>query len=552
MDLDTVIRRHNERRNSRANWETQWQDIADRVLPQMADFNTKRSDGAVRTEKMLDSSAALAAQRALAAITSFFWPSNQRYQKLTAQAASKKTPVAQATKVYLDALTDKLFAVRYATHASFESQMSEAGLSFLVFGTGILFIDDMLTDPSQKRPGILYKSVPLSQAYISENSAGKVDTLDRRFPWTLRQIEQRFPGKLGTNSQLQARLLKNPEEKVDVVHTVCPRADYDPQGLGGLHMPWASCYFLPDQKVELEEGGFWTWPFAIMRYMTSSGEVYGRSPAWLAMSNIRTLNTMKRTVLAAAQKAADPPMLLHEDGALGAFSQAPGANNYGMLSETGEPLAKPLETGAKIEIALDMMDKERDVIASAFFLDVFKALIDNPQMTATQALELLQERATLMAPVGGRIEAEGLGPMTEREVDILGRGGELLELGQMPKELVAANGAYAIEYTSPMRQAMRASEAIAITRTLEQVLPLAQEDPSVLDVFQSLALVARELAEINGVPAKLLNDLETIMAIKEQRTQQANAAAAVQAAPQISAAARNLTQMQAAGGRPQV
>jgi hypothetical protein len=67
-----------------------------------------------------------------------------------------------------------------------------------------------------------------------------------------------------------------------------------------------------------------------------------------------------------------------------------------------------------------------------------------------------------------------------------------------------------------------------------------------------LALIARELGEINGVPARLLNDLDTIMALKEQRTQEANAAAAVQAAPQISAAAKNLTQMQAAGGRPQV
>lgn len=546
MDLDTLIRRHNERRNARANWETQWQDIADRVWPQMADFNVKRQDGAIRTEKMLDSSAALAAQRALAAITSFAWPSNQRYQKLVPKSVSQKRPVSQAAKVYLDDTTDLLFAVRYATHAAFEAQMSEAGQSFIVFGTGILFIDDMLTDPSQRKPGILYKSVPLSGAYLSENSAGKIDCLDRRFPWTLRQVNQRFPGKL--NEQLLSRLEKNPEEKVDVVHSVCPRADYDPQGLGGLHMPWASCYFLPDQKVALEEGGYRTWPFAIMRYMTSSGEVYGRSPAWMAMSNIRTLNTMKRTTLAAGQKAADPPMLIDEDGALAAFSQAPGANNYGMLKE-GKPLAQPLITGARLEINLEMMDKEREVIASAFFLDVFKALVDNPQMTATQALELLQERATLMAPVIGRIEAEGLGPMTERELDILGHAGELQE---MPHELIAANGAYEIDYTSPARQAMRASEAIAITRTLEQVIPMANVDPSALDAFPSFALISRELGEINGMPAKLLLSVEEILAKKEARDQQQNIAGAVQAAPQIAAAARNITQMQAAGGRPQV
>lgn len=548
LDFQGLLRRFAGAQSKRANWNTIWQDIADRVWPTMNDFVAKRTDGEQRTEKMLDSTAAQAAQRALAAITSFFWPSNQRYQKLSEDAPKPdvaKTQVNQAIAIYLDAQTEKLFKYRYSPRASFEAQMSEAGMSFLVFGTGILFIDDMAIYPGLGGPGILYKSVPLSQAYLEENAAGKIDTLHRCWPWTLRQIEQRFPGKLP--DRLARRLATNPDDLVDVAQTVCPREDYQPGGVGGINMPWASVYYIPGEKALLEEGGFRCWPFAIMRFMTSSGEVYGRSPAWMAMSNIRTLNTMKRTALAHAQRMADPTMLATEDGVLGVFM--PGATVYGGLSDTGEPLVKPLQVGGDVGLTLEMMDKEREIISAGFFLDVFKALVDNPQMTATQALELMQERATLMAPVGGRIESEGLGPMTERELDILGHSGLL---DPAPRELVAKNGAYKIDYTSPMRQAMRASEAIAITRTLEAILPLAQEDPSVLDVFPSLGAVALELAQINGVPAKLLNTLAAILAAKDQRTQQANAMAAVQAAPQISAAAKNLTQMQAAGGRPQV
>lgn len=544
MDFEGLLRRYQDAKSARANWETMWQDIADRVWPQMADFTTKRSDGAIRTEKMFDATAALAAQRALAALTSFFWPSNQRYQKLTADAPKKV--VTQAVQQYLDEQTETLFRVRYSPLAAFEAQMSEAGQSFLVFGTGILFIEEAWNKVAQTFH-ILYRSVPLAQCYLAENAAGKIDTLHRCFTWTLRQIEQRFPGKLP--EKLAQRLLKEPDFKIEVVHSVCPREDYQPGKIGYGAMPFASVYYLPGEKAMLEEGGFRTFPFAIMRYMTSPGEIYGRSPAWLAMSNIRVLNTEKRTLLAAAQKVVDPPLLAAEDGVLGVFSQAPGAMNFGGLDQQGNELVKPLITGARLDIGLDMMDKEREIISSAFFLDVFKALVDNPQMTATQALELMQERATLMAPIGGRIESEGLGPMTERELDILAHAGQL---DQMPQELVERGGAYEIEYTSPMRQAMRASEGIAITRSLEQILPLAQEDPSVLDVFQSLALTARELCEINGVPAKLMNDVNTIMALKDQRVQEANAAAAVQAAPQISAAAANLTKMQAAGGRPQI
>lgn len=545
MDLDQLIECAAQARSGRANWDTLWQDIADRVLPQMADFNVRRTDGERRTEKMFDATAALAAQRALAACTSFFWPSNQRYQRLTADMPKNQS--SQAVDQYLDDATDVLFKVRYSPRAAFEAQMSEAGLSFLVFGTGILFIDDMLTNPAIRRPGILYKSVPLSQAYLQENAAGKIDTLHRCFPWTLRQVAQRFPGKLP--DKLQRRLDKNPTEKIDVTQTVCPREDYEGGKLGPKGMPWASCYFLESEKVLLEEGGFQSWPFAIMRYMTATGELYGRSPAWLAMSNIRVLNTMKRTTLAAAQKVADPPLLASEDGVLGVFSQAPGAMNFGGLNQQGEQLVKPLITGARPELGLEMMDKERDIISSAFFLDVFRALVDNPQMTATQALELMQERATLMAPIGGRIESEGLGPMTERELDILARAGQLPPL---PPEMARRGGRYQIEYTSPMRQAMRASEGIAITRTLEQVLPLVQEDPSALDAFASAAEIAHELGEINGMPAKLLRSMQDIEASKAQRAQQANLQAAVQAAPQLSQAAANLTKMQAAGGRPQV
>jgi hypothetical protein len=102
-----------------------------------------------------------------------------------------------------------------------------------------------------------------------------------------------------------------------------------------------------------------------------------------------------------------------------------------------------------------------------------------------------------------------------------------------------------------MRQAMRASEAIAITRTFEQVIPLAEADPSALDAYD-IPMAARMLGEINGVPPQILRSAQDIAARADQRAQAQQQAAIVQAAPQISAAAKNVTQMQAAGGRPQV
>lgn len=534
MDIEFLCRRFEAAKSDRSNWETMWQQIAERVLPQMADFTSQRANGEARTEKMFDGTPALAAQKAVAAISAFGWPSNQRYQRLTTN--DKALNKVHRVKVYMDALTDALFEARYSPRAAFEANMGEAGMQFFVFGTGALFVDEDV-----KRQTLRYKSLHLGNTYVLEGSGGMVDTVLRRWPWSLRQIEQRWPGQLP--QKLADMLTKHPDAKVDVVHAVMPRTDYDPERLG-RDTPWASCYFLPDHKHKLEDGGYRTWPIPLMRYMTSPGEVYGRSPAWLAMSNIRVLNAMKRTTLAAAQKVADPPLLAAEDGVLGVFSQAPGHVNFGGLSANGEQLVKPLITGADPRLGIELMDKEREIIASAFMMDVFRVLVEHPQMTATQTLELMQERATVMSPIIGRIESEALGPMTERELDLLQHAGQLPE---MPPELIEAEGEYRIEYTSPMRKAMRASEAIAINRTLESITPLAQINPRVLQVFDEVQ-VARELAEINGVPAKVLRSPEAMQAMDDAQASQQQAAALLEAAPAMSQTAANLAKMQAAGG----
>jgi len=539
VDIEILNRRLSDLKNARANFDTNFQEIAERVLPQMADFNTTQTPGVKRTEKMLDSTAALAATKAVASVAAFIWPSNQQYQSLT--STDPMLNKQHRVKAYFEDLTKDLFRARYSPRAAFESQMGEVALQYIVFGTGVMFTDDNV-----KARSLRYRSLHLAQTYVAEGDAGQIDTVFRCWQWTLRQIEQRWPGKLP--EKLASRLTTRPDDMVEVCHAVMPRTDYDPERVGYPGMPWASCYWLPSEKTKLNEGGYTSWPFSVMRYMTSPGEVYGRSPAWLAMSNIKVLNQQKRSVLAGAQKAVDPVMLASEDGILSAFNNAPGSINMGGLDSQGRALVAPLQTGARIDIGMDMMDKEREIIASAFFLDVFRALIENPQMTATQTLELLQERATLMGPMAGRIEAEGLGPLTERELDLLTQAGAV---PPMPPELIEAQGEYKIEYTSPMRRAMKSGEGIGITRTLEAATALAQFDPSALDPF-NIPKAMRKLADVHGFPVEDMRSPEEETALREGRKEQAETAQLLEAAPVVSDVAANLTRMQQAGGRPQV
>lgn len=537
LQIEDILRRLESAKAKRANWNSTFQDIGDRLLPQASDFETRRADGEDRTELMFDATAALALQKYVAAIESFATPRNQQWHTLS--VTDKSLAKKKRVKEYLEAWTEILFRVRYSPRSAFASQTNECYLSHGAFGTGGLFIDDDI----QSRV-IRYKSLNLAHTYILENHHGLVDTVFRCFRRSLRQIEQRWPGKMPP--KMAEAMKKDPDEMVEVVHYVGPRTDYEPSRLGPMGMPWAQCYVLPAEKFKLEESGYRVWPFGIARYMTSADEVYGRSPAWLALSNMRVLNEQKKTMLKAAQKLVDPPMLVSEDGILGAFSLAPGALNYGGLSPSGEQLVKPLITNARYDIGLDIMDKEREIIAGAFLADVYQALIDNPQMTATQAMQIISERAVLVAPVLGRLQSEFLGNAIEREIDILTEAGQGPE---MPPELVEAGGEYRVEYTSPMSRAMRAGEGVAILRTLESITPLAQIDPSVLDGYD-LPGLALDLGEINGVPAKRMLDDEQIAAKQEGRAQAAQAQQLLAAAPSVTSAAANLIKLQANSGVP--
>lgn len=542
MEITELCRGLERARSERSTWDNTLQQIADRCWPVDNQFTTISSPGALRTEYMLDATAALAGQKSAAVLQAFCWPSNQRYQRLTTD--NDELNQSQAVKRYCDAVTDRLFRARYSPYSAFEAQMGSAALQFVFFGTASLMIDERR--PSMGMPGgISYRAMHLGGFWVRENSGGKVDTMWRLFSWTLRQLQQEFPGKLPDT--LAAKLAQNPDQQVEVAHVVCPRTDYDPRRLDHEAQPWYGCYFLPAQKHKLEERGYAAWPFGCMRYMTSPGELYGRSPAWLALSNIRVLNTMKETVLDAAQKQAEPPLLLPDDGLISEFSMAPGYLNYGGVIN-GKAQVLPLETGANTGLGLDMMDKEREIIASVNYLDVFRALVENPGMTATQALELMQERATLLAPIVGRIESECLAPMTMRELQLLESAGAL---PPQPPEMLEAAGEFKFEFTSPARKAMRASEGIAIARTVEFITPLAQVDPTVLDAYD-LPEMAREFGDINGLPAKCMRDPKEIAALKDQRASEQQATQLLEAAPVVSETAKNLVQLQQYRGVPQV
>lgn len=527
-DVNTILKHQEQLANKRSNWESWWEDIAYRVMPAAAQFTTTSEEGERRTERLFDGTAVTANERFASVMEDLLTPRSQRWHGLAPEDSDLEDN--HEVQVYFEEVTRILFAMRYRPQANFASQKHQGYMSVGAFGNSCLFIDEEVGS------GPRYRQIHMREAFWAENHHGVVDTLYRKFTLQGRQALKRFGKNLPPKTYQDAE--KNPFKDLEFIHCTQPNEDRKSGAKDYRGMPWASYYVDCAQKQMVETGGFTSWPYALGRYMLGPRETYARSPAMACWGGILTLNEEKKTILRAGQKEVDPPILLQEDGALEPFNLRAGALNYGMVTGDGTPLALPFKQGANLPLGLELMGLEKQHIDDSFLVTVFQILLENDQMTATQVLEISQQKGMLLAPIMGRQHSEDLGPLIERELDIAAKAGLLPE---MPEILRERGANYKIEYKSPLARAMRAQDGVAIARTLETLPVAIQIDPNaayVLDVMEAL----REMAEINGVPAKLMRSKEMIAEILAQQEQAEQAQQALAAAPDISKSALQAAQ----------
>ena len=525
--------------------EQHWREIADRVRPSQAMFQMmQRAEGDKRNQLIFDATAQLALSKFAAAVSSMAFPSTQKYQKLTIPDDDlSEDPIVMR---YFDEVTERLFKARYAAAGNFQSQSIEMTLDIGAFGTGVLFVDDVIGI------GIRYKSLPLSQCYIAEDAHGRIDTMYRKFQFTAHQAATMF-GKDKLPEAIVKALEVEPSRKFWFLHCVKPNPDKASRRKDWRGWDYWSCYISVEEgRTIVDEGGFRTFPFAVPRYETAPYEVYGRGPASQVLPAIKTLNEQKKTVLRAGQMVVAPPIMLSDDGALQAFDMRPNALNFGGLDDQGRPRAMPFTSNGRVDIGKDLMDGERDTINDAFLVTLFRILVEEPQITATEAMLRAQEKGQLLTPTMGRLQTEFLGPVTVREIDILGTAGALPPMPPKLAKYFAQGGDYHIEYQSPLNLAQRASEGIAIMNTLQAIAPLAQVDPSVMRRF-NLDKAATTLARINGMPEDIIYTDEEFAALQDAAQNAEQAQQLLAAAPVAAGAAKDLAQAQSlAGSSPNV
>lgn len=529
--IDGILHGLSEAKTRRSNFEQYWEDTARVVLPHYQYTFTAdnyRSPGQERGLEMFDTTANMALFRYAAAMESMLTPRSARWHGI--RIVDPKLNAKRSVRMWCEQVTDIMFHYRYAPRAGFHTQQHDAYVTQGAFGTSAMFVDQLRDPNDPKARGLSYRNVNLGEVYVSENHQGLVDKVWRRWHTSLRNVYTRFPNAPFPDSFLE-RLKKNPEERVCLVHHICPRESWSDRPITGKAMRFGSYYLLESERVLLEESGYRTWPMPVARYTTAPGEVYGRGPAMLVLPSIKGLNAQKKTMLKQAQRAVDPVLLAHDDGILEGVNLMPGAVNYGGMSSEGRRLVDVLPTG-NLNIGVETMQEERQAINDAFYVTLFQILVDNNTMTATEVLERAREKGALLSPTFGRYQSESLGPMIAREYDVLYAQGLI---PPPPRELMQAGATWEVEYDAPLNRAMKSEGSAGFQRTVQFATEIANvtQDPSVFDIFE-LDTALRDTAIVQSTPERYLASPEQIAAKRAARAQAHQQQQLVDAAPAIA------------------
>jgi hypothetical protein len=493
-----LLSRFDRLQGQRENWETHWQEVADYMQPRKADVTKRRARGDKRMEQVFDSSPIQAVELLAASLHGML--TNPSTPWFTLRFKDEEIENEDEAKLWLEASTDAMYTA--FNRSNFQQEIFELYHDLITFGTAAMFIEEDDDDI------IKFSTRHINEVFIAENDKGRIDTIYRKFKISARAAIQKFGETVSADVQTKAK--KDPYEEIEILHAVYPRTDFNPKKKDKANMPFESVYMEYKNGNELSVGGFREFPFVVPRYLKASNEIYGRSPAMTALPDVKMLNEMSKTTIKAAQKQVDPPLLVPDDGFLLPVRTVPGGLNF-YRSGTRDRI-EPLNIGANNPLGLNMEQQRRESIRAVFYVNQLM-MQQGPQMTATEVIQRNEEKMRLLGPVLGRLQSELLKPLIDRVFAVLLRNNML---PQAPDFLSGRD--VEIEYVSPLAKAQKSTELQSIMRAVEILGSLANVAP-VFDYVNFDNLV-KHLADIVGVPQKILKTQSQVNAERQQQAQQ--------------------------------
>jgi hypothetical protein len=352
---------------------------------------------------------------------------------------------------------------------------------------------------------VFFESLNLGECYPAMNQYGAVDKMYRKFIMTARNLAAKFGYD---NLSAKTRKLiddggSKVEERICVLQAVRPRLMRQVGARDKRNKPWEDLYLEFDNNHVLREGGYDEFPFIFSRYDSPAGHVMGRGPGWTALPAVMQMQQIEQDRLIADQRALAPSYLLPSSLNGPLIDLSPNGITFIDADENLQGRIGVFPTSTALAIGTEDIKLKQQEISNIFFNDLMLFAMD-PKMTATQFMQMAQEKMQMLGPFVGREQYECLNPVFRRTFNILWEAGEI---PPPPAIIMQAGGRLKINYISPLALAQKASVNQGITQTMGFVSQAMQIDPTVRNRFDVGGAVV-EFAENNGCPQKLLRSDE--------------------------------------------
>lgn len=548
-NVEMIIRERNALRDKMWAWTSDWQDIADLMMPGKSDILSIKEPGNSRTRELFDSTALWASDTFVAHLGAWITNFQMQFFGLRMRALRDNQEASQ----WLDEVARVQYEEMVTDDAPVPTAVHEAYRQYANMGTACLFIDERPMDERLQLGfrGFQAHNIPVGQYGIEENSGGRVDTIIRDVELTPHQAEQIW-GK--DNLHFRMREMLEDENATQrrwqphkFIHKVAPRRQRDRARSDNLNMPWQSVWVDETNKHEVDEGGFPWFPFMVFRWeKLVQHNPFGFGRGHLVLPEAKTLQLIDRDALRALPLSIMPPgwLIGTSRETVGRVSLLPGAMN---------PLAaggsfQPYESGSRMDIAQLQIEERRNRILRAFFIDQLMFLPPAEQRTQRTFGELqLRQRqmARIMGPALMRLLVEFYNPFIDVTFALGLRGGIFPDPPDAIIDAAIRNqGKIDVDPRGILVRVQKDEETEAIAEGVEFLINIAANtgDPTVLrnvDMDESMSRFLKS----RGFPEALVTDRRVMAEIRAEAERAAQAAQANQEAMNIAQAARDAAPM---------
>lgn len=515
-------------------WHPAYKDIKMLIAPTRGFFDDQPNRGKMIDHKnLLDSHPTWAMKVLASGMTSGLTSPSRPWFRLgiSDQALMK----SKAVKEYLEEVQNSLMAV--FSKSNFYGILNSAYEELGSFGTAAFSLEEDFKDI------VRGKNFTCGEYRIGLDETGRANQFAREMWATVGQVVGEYGIENVSDNTARAYKEKRINQWVKVYHLIKPNHDRDVNKKDNINMPFASYYWEEGHKKDeyLSVGGYEDFPIICPRWsVTTTSDVYGKSPAWEALGDVKMLQKLQRKKFEALDKLIDPPVQVDSTIDNLTVNTLPGGVSRVSSTNPNGGVRPAYQINPDLQSIEFSINTTKEAISKFFFTDMFLMMANDTRsgVTAREVIERHEEKLLMLGPILERIENEMLDPAIDRTYSILQRSGQL---PPPPPELEGMD--IKVEYISTLAQAQKMVGTTAISQAAQFIGNLAGANPEVLDTF-NFDEAAMEYAELIGVSPKIMRSKDEVMKLREQRAEAQAQAQQMQQTQEMVAGAKVLSDTQ--------